>query len=502
MSLPIKEVVRAYLMPSGMVASRRDLSMAVIMTPDTGIAFNDSSTRYMMASSADDVAGMFGSDSEVAEAARIYFAQRPQPQRVMVGRWARAAQEIAASSNSLRGSATKADVNILKEITAATFSLSVGGEDKHYAGIDLSKAVDLAGVAEAITAVITADGIECQYDPTGKRFIIASVATGANPATELGYVFDGGEPNYIGDDLRLEDGQAFISQGQDAATVAKESIVKALTTLASKTDFYGVYVAAALTDGELDGFHSYIASSDPVRVGAYTAVSQDKIAWDDGNILKTLAQKNSGRFMVQYNAVGDRHAGVALLAQSLSTNWRGQNTAQTLKFKEQPNVQYDDKVDLTVATACRRLGVNFYTDYEGVPMIAEGTMLGGIFIDETVGLDAFIDACQKQAFAILKGNPSKIPQTDKGQARIIGALNIVGREFNRNGFLAGGVWGGNDVGDLENGDRLEDGFYFYSDSYDFQTIPDREARKAMPIMAAIKLSGAIHNLDIPVQFNR
>ncbi len=108
MSLPIKEVVRAYLMPSGMVASRRDLGMAVIMTPEMGIVFNDPSTRYVMASSADDVAGLFGSDSEVAEAARIYFAQRPQPQRVMIGRWARAAQEIAASSNSLRGSATKA----------------------------------------------------------------------------------------------------------------------------------------------------------------------------------------------------------------------------------------------------------------------------------------------------------------------------------------------------------------------------------------------------------
>ena len=154
------------------------------------------------------------------------------------------------------------------------------------------------------------------------------------------------------------------------------------------------------------------------------------------------------------------------------------------------------------AEKARRLGVNFYTDYDGVAMLAEGAMLGGTFIDEIVGLDAFLDACQKQAFSTLQGNPGKIAQTDKGQAMLIGSLITIGEEFVRNGFLAGGIWRGNDVGELTYGDRLDAGYYFYSDTYDLQSIADREARKAMPIMCAIKLAGAIHSVDLLIQFNR
>ena len=46
-------------------------------------------------------------------------------------------------------------------------------------------------------------------------------------------------------------------------------------------------------------------------------------------------------------------------------------------------------------------------------MLAEGVMLGGTFIDETTGLDAFINAVQIQAFNTLQGQPTKIPQTDR-----------------------------------------------------------------------------------------
>ncbi|MDF7681187.1 DUF3383 family protein [Enterobacteriaceae bacterium ESL0689] len=81
-------------------------------------------------------------------------------------------------------------------------------------------------------------------------------------------------------------------------------------------------------------------------------------------------------------------------------------------------------------------------------------------------------------------------------------LNIIGAEFVRNGFLAGGLWRGNDVGALTWGDRLDEGFYFYSDSFDLQSDADREARKMMPVMCAIKLAGAGHSADLLIQFNR
>lgn len=190
------------------------------------------------------------------------------------------------------------------------------------------------------------------------------------------------------------------------------------------------------------------------------------------------------------------------MAIAVSTVWQGQNTAKTVKFKQQTSVRSDDRVTQDAAQKCRRLGINFYTDYDGINMLAEGTMLGGTFIDEVMGLDAFIDACQKQAFTTLQASPTKIPQTDKGQAMLIGSLIVIGNEFKRNGFLAGGIWRGSDIGEVTFGDRLDEGFYFYSDSFDVQSQADREARKMMPIMCAIKLAGAGHSADLLIQFNR
>lgn len=85
---------------------------------------------------------------------------------------------------------------------------------------------------------------------------------------------------------------------------------------------------------------------------------------------------------------------------------------------------------------------------------------------------------------------------------LIGSLIVIGNEFKRNGFLAGGIWRGSDIGEVTFGDRLDEGFYFYSDSFDVQSQADREARKMMPIMCAIKLAGAGHSADLLIQFNR
>ena len=78
----------------------------------------------------------------------------------------------------------------------------------------------------------------------------------------------------------------------------------------------------------------------------------------------------------------------------------------------------------------------------------------------------------------------------------------VAQEFIRNGFLAPGKWNGQPVGELETGDYLDDGYYFYADSFDLESQTDREQRLGMPINHAIKLAGAIHSVDVIIAFNR
>lgn len=503
MSLPIKEVINAQILPQAAAAQRRDLSMVAIFTSDVGEPFRDATTRYVFVSSPQDVANQFGSQSEAYKAALALFSARPQLKRAMIARFARAEQDIAATANALKGSTISTGINAFKSITDGTMQLSIGGTAATLSGLDFSTAIDFSDVADVIDEALQESGnITAIWDAVGNRLIIQAQTPGASPDTRLGYATDAGTGTYIGNLLRLEDGQATITTGQDAQTVQAELPSEAMHRLQNiYQNWYGAYFADALTNEQLEDAHAWIAAAD-LKVMAYTAVRDEQIEWNNGNTLKKLCDKNSGRLMVQYNKTGDSHAAAELLAIAVSTLWQGQNTARTVKFKQQTSVRSDDRITLTEAAKCQRLGVNFYTDYDGINMLAEGQMLGGTFIDEVMGLDAFLDACQKQAFTALQGNPTKVPQTDKGQALLIGSLNIIGAEFVRNGFLAGGLWRGNDVGELTWGDRLDEGFYFYSDSFDLQSDADREARKMMPVMCAIKLAGAGHSADLLIQFNR
>jgi len=55
---------------------------------------------------------------------------------------------------------------------------------------------------------------------------------------------------------------------------------------------------------------------------------------------------------------------------------------------------------------------------------------------------------------------------------------------------------------LKTGDYVEDGYYFYSDSFAQQTTADREARKSMPVNVALKYSGFMHSADILITLNQ
>lgn len=280
-----------------------------------------------------------------------------------------------------------------------------------------------------------------------------------------------------------------------------ESITDALIAINDKNqNFYGLYISDKVEDKIADEAHEWVASQVIPRVMAYTALRDEQIEDKEENIIKKWADKNTGRVMVLFNKTGDDHGAAQLLAMAINTNWRGYNTAKTLKFKTM-TVRSDANISLNDAEKCRKLGVTFYTDYDGMSMVAEGTMVGGRWIDEIVGLDAFINAIQVETVNALRTYP-KIAQTDRGTEILIGRLVPIARQFVNNGFMAGGKWNGVEIGELMAGDMLHDGFYFYADSFANQTQTDRDARLGMPITVAIKLAGAIHNQDILVNFNR
>ncbi|MWN31015.1 MULTISPECIES: DUF3383 domain-containing protein [unclassified Gilliamella] len=503
MSLPISQVVDVTLPQSPRGAQKRDLSVVAIFTDEMCDEFTNPDTRYVVVSDVNSVASLFGTNSDAYRAAAALFSARPKPKTALIARYMKENFTSSAISSKINGSALAVSYIQFKNITDGYLSFYFNDVKIDVKELDFSTVSSMHDVANVVNAKLNDLGVKFIYDAVGSRFILSANTDGKG--ANFGYVFDAQlDGTYIGSMTNLIDGRSTLINGEDAITYNKETPAEALSKLQNQyQNWYGVYFANTITDAELVEAHDWVVAQgvENAKVMAYTETRPANIEYTDTNVLKTLSKRNSGRLMVQYNNKGNTHAAAELMGIALTTVWTGVNTAKTVKFKQEVSVTSDDKITINEATKCRRLGINFYTDYAGVNMLAEGVMLGGTFIDETVGLDAFINVSQVQMFNTLQGNPFKISQTDRGQEILLSAMKIPGEQFINNGFLGSGKWTGGDVGELSYGDHIN-GYYFYSDSFDMQDTADREARKMMPINCALKLAGAGHSVDIIVQFNR
>ena len=503
MSLPISQVVDVTLQQSPRGAQKRDLSVVAIFTDEMCDEFTNPNTRYVVVSDPNSVASLFGTNSDAYRAASALFSARPKPKTAIIAKYMQNGFTAPAINSKINGSALAVSYIQFKNISDGYFSFYFGDVKVDVKELNFTNVSSMDDVVNVINAKLADIGVKFIYDTVGSRFILSSDTEGKG--ANFGYVFDAQlDGAYVGSMTNLIDGRGTLINGDDAITYNKETPAEALSKLQNQyQNWYGVYFANTITDAELLETHDWVVAQgvENAKVMAYTETRPANIEYTDTNVLKTLSKRNSGRLMVQYNNKGNTHAAAELIGIALTTVWTGVNTAKTVKFKQEVSVTSDDRITVNEATKCRRLGINYYTDYAGVNMLAEGVMLGGTFIDETTGLDAFINAVQVQAFNTLQGQPTKISQTDRGQQILISSIKVIGEQFINNGFLGLGKWTLGDLGELSYGDQIN-GYYFYSDSFDMQDTADREARKMMPINCALKLAGAGHSVDIIVQFNR
>lgn len=261
--------------------------------------------------------------------------------------------------------------------------------------------------------------------------------------------------------------------------------------------------AGLLSEAEITELSTAVATYDKKRC-AYTTSVAAHIENADTNPLKALAGKGFNNLWLQYDKQNQAYADVSAMARALSVNFSGNRTTITMKFKQEPGITPNDNLTLTEANKCKALGINWYTYYSTFAMIAEGTVFGTDqrYWDEIHGLDWFCNAVQVYVFNTLAQSTTKIPQTNKGNERLVAAATVAAQEGVTNGFIAPGIWYGDEFGTLAYGDRLETGFYFYMPDVDDQSLSDREARKATVMQVAIKLAGAIHSADIIINFTR
>lgn len=497
--MKISDIVKAYFNQNPKGAIRMDFGTVAIFTPEAGTVFKDEKTRFVYVGDQTQVETLFGVDSQTAKCSQPFFAQEPRAKQLIICRWQKAGATIPATKNSLKSATLNNSLASFQAVKNGSFSLLVGGVKKDYSKVDFSAVVDFSGIADKLTETLADASLTVNYDQLGNRFLVTVAQTGADKATILSPLF----PNvttgdYIGDMLKLSDGQAEVHIGTDEITLQAETVGQALHNVSEVNNtWYGLTFAAQLADADMLTVAEFAQANS--KLFGLNVIKKSQLEWDDTNVLKTIADKNLDHTLPIFD-INDLYPASSALAVLLSMNFSAQNGTLTLKFKQLPTISADELTRTEVEKA-KRLGINVYTFYDQTAILAEGTVSGGKFADEIVILDWFKNAVAVAVFNRLLQTP-KIPLTDAGQATLVAVVMGVCAEGLNNGAFAPGVWRGSPFGTLKTGDMLEKGYYVWAAPMATLSDSDREQRKATPIQVAVKLAGAIHSVDIPISFDR
>ena len=188
------------------------------------------------------------------------------------------------------------------------------------------------------------------------------------------------------------------------------------------------------------------------------------------------------------------------MARTHTVNFNAENSAITMHLKTL-SVPAEDYSPTEIAAAYQ-VGLDLYTTIKDVPVVL--TSDANDFVDNVYNIIAFIDAVQTDMFNVLKATGTKIPQTTRGVNQLVAQGEKTTRGFVRAGVFAPGAWSSPDTfGDISTFNRnIEQfGFYWLAGLLKDQPQADRVARKSPVLQAAVKNAGAIHSVDIIINFN-
>ncbi len=472
-----------------LAAARRGFG-TLLVAGDSNVI--DGSERFRTYVDLESVAGDFGTSAPEYQAASLYFGQSPRPQQLMIGRWIRTATAARLKGGSL--TTAEQALSNWTSITTGSFKITIDGTEKTVTGLNFSAVTNLNGVASAINAVLTGGTIA--WD--GSRFTVTSSTTGAT--SSVGYASAAATGTDISGLLKLTSSTALAPVPGYAA----ETPVQAVAVFANQSGmWYGLSFAASTmpTDDQLIAVGEFIEGASITRIFGVTETDTRVL---DATYTDDLASRfkalNYKRTCVQYSP--NEFAICSLMGRAFSVNFAANRSTITLMYKQEPGV-VAELLSETQAQTLKAKRCNVFVRYQNdTAIIQYGVMSGQAYFDEIHGLDWFADALQNAEYNLLYQSKTKVPQTDAGQNQLVTVAANVCQEAINNGLVAPGQWNADGFGQLERGDYLSEGFYIYTAPMASQDQSIREQRIAPPIQIALKLAGAIHEIDCIVDVNR
>ena len=494
--LPVDRVVRVDLQLAQLAAQPGNFGIAMALGSSTVI---DVAERFREYSDIDGVAADFGTNTAEYRYAVKHFSQVPRPRTLFIGRWAK-----DATAGVLRGAILDPSQRALANFTAITagaLKLTIDGTSRQVTGLDFSGATNINGVAAIVQAALVAlvAGTAVVYDGVANRFVVSSPSTGTS--STFGFPV---APS-TGTDIAATFGLVSAAGAVVVPGKVAETLLQAALALADvSSDWYGLALALDVPPAVADqvAVAEYIEASDRARLFASTIVSTVALDGTNASDLGSVAKSRGFRRTVTQYSSSSSVAVASYLARAFTVNFRANRSTITMKFKAQPGVDAE-YLTASEATALKTKNINVLAAYRnGTSIVQEGVVANGTFFDEVHGLDWLISQIQTNIWNLLRGSTTKIPQTNQGSALIAAAIAAACDDGVNNGLIAPGQWNADGFGELESGKMLTSGWYIFYPPVETQEQSDREARHSVPFQLAVKLAGAVHDVDVILNVNR
>lgn len=502
MTADISNVINVSLVAEGALASRDNPNIVAIVTDQQDGPLS-SANRYQTYRNSADVATDFGTASQANQFATAFFGTQPNPinagGELVVGYWRSASETVAASAAALEGAqlVESTVVSQLQGISDGSFDIDVDGTTVAVTGLDFRTITDMDGAVSLIDAAVT--GATATYED--QRVVITSDTTGSStvPPSTLSYATDPGTGTFVGNLLAIAEGTgATLTQGEDASTLAAETMEEGITALKAAVNIKGAMFIAAPTDADAKTLAEWAQANSVLLYDVFDTATNLNV--DPANPVWDIKLSGLTNYRMLYSKAGNRKLAASYMARVHTGNFGAENSALTMQLKELSVAA--ESYSQTELNNAKAVGLDVYTTIKNTPCVL--TSGANDFVDNRYNIIAFIDAVQTDFYNLLKQTGTKIPQTRRGVNQLIDQGEKTTRQFVRSGVFAPGTWSSPDsFGDRETFNRAieANGFYWLAGSLADQAQADRTARKSPVLQAAVKNAGAFHSADIVIQFN-
>jgi len=494
----LANVVTVSMLPPGRTASRTNMNIVTILTSELGVL--SSANRRIVYLDLVSVANDFGTSSPTYEYAKILFSQTKNPANsggyLVASFWRASDENVLATNGKLVGGQLSESVVIptLQKVSDGSFDITVDGVVQNVTALDFRTALTLSDVVTMLDKAITGAAATL----VNQAIVITSATTGATSSVSL--LGTGAVGTFIGETLNLASGTGAVATvGTAPITLLAETKETALTEALKLEPFRGAVFIDNPTDVESVALSTWAKANDVIIYDVMDSPLNLQVSTT--NVVWNITSSGGENYRMIYRKDGNRKTAVAYMARIHTVNFNNENSAITMNLKELAGITPEDYTQTEINDA-KKVGLDLYTYLGGIPKLLTSGANG--YVDNVYNFIAIKHFVQIDLFNLLGTSATKLAQIDRDVDKVVDTVEATLSTFKRANVIGDGTWTLADTfGDVDTFHRniAQNGYYVMAGSLATQSSADRNARKSPPIQIAFKNAGAMHTVDVTIQYN-